>query len=108
LVHLVEVSRGFSRVQWSYITYTPKDTARRSHRVVLEMARTMPHSLAKYLLTSEVSIEDSAYRAAFVISWVGEDIDSTVGGTPQVKIIRHEIAQVGYLNEDRVVHASMR
>ena len=65
----------------------------------------MLNSLAKYRLTSGVSIEDSAYRAAFVISWVGEDIDSTVGGTPQVAIIRDEIAQVDYLNEDRVLNA---
>ncbi len=63
------------------------------------------HSLAKYLLTPDVPLEDSAYRAAFVISWVSEEIDSTVGGTPQVAMIRDQDPRVTYLDSRDVGEA---
>jgi len=45
-------------------------------------------SLAKYLLKEELSCEENAKRAAFVIAYVAEDIDATVGGDPIVAIIQ--------------------
>lgn len=41
------------------------------------------HSLAKFLLGPGSSVQDNAYRAAFIISWVSEDVDILVGGEPQ-------------------------
>jgi hypothetical protein len=46
------------------------------------------HALAKFLLLPELSVEESAFRAAFIIWWV-EDLDTTVGGPPQVAMIRN-------------------
>ena len=65
------------------------------------------HSLAKYVLESGLSIEESGYRAAFLISWVSDDIDSSVGGIPQVALIEDEIAGIRYL-DDRTVQSAMR
>ena len=45
-------------------------------------------SLAKFLLKKDLGVDENAKRAAFVISWVAEDVDVTVGGSPQVVIIR--------------------
>lgn len=45
------------------------------------------HSLAKFLLSPGSTTPDNAYRAAFIISWVSEDVDMLVGGEPQVAMI---------------------
>ncbi len=60
------------------------------------------HTLAKFLLTSDLSLEDSAYWTAFVISWVSENVDSTVGGQPQVAMIRDNVPGIEYLSHDAV------
>ena len=50
------------------------------------------YSLAKFLygprLASKLSVDDVAKRMAFTISWVSEDVDSTVGGNPDVFIVK--------------------
>ena len=50
------------------------------------------YTLAKFLFDSEtLNVEDAARRAAFVISWVSHgELDSTVGGKPQVCILENE------------------
>ncbi|NPA70893.1 MAG: hypothetical protein GXO26_08790 [Crenarchaeota archaeon] len=45
-------------------------------------------SLAKFLLDPEETVEENARRIAYIISWVGEDVDTTVGGEPDVFMIR--------------------
>ena len=39
-------------------------------------------------------------RIAFVISWVAEDVDSTVGGLPTVAIMKNNNPQVEYLKDE--------
>jgi len=71
------------------------------------------HALAKFLLLPELSVEESAFRAAFIIWWV-EDLDTTVGGPPQVAMIRNRpsvplsgqaVATVEYLSPESVERA---
>ena len=45
-------------------------------------------SLAKFLLKKEHDVVENAKRVAFIISWVAEDVDVTVGGDPEVAIVR--------------------
>ena len=65
------------------------------------------HSLAKYVLEPSLCIDESGFRAAFLISWVSEDIDTTVGGIPQVALIEDGRAGIRYL-ADEPVQAAMR
>ena len=64
------------------------------------------YSLAKFLcgphLCQSLSAEDIAKRVAFVISWVAEDVDSTVGGDPDVFIIRDRDPEAEQLPEDKI------
>lgn len=52
------------------------------------------YPLAKFLfdpnMQPDLGIEEVAGRVAFVMAWVAEDVDSTVGGTPQVTILRND------------------
>lgn len=45
-------------------------------------------SLARFLLRKDLDVTENAKRVAFVISWVAEDVDVTVGGDPDVVIVR--------------------
>jgi len=45
-------------------------------------------SLAKFLLDDKAGIEENAKRIAYTILWVAEDVDTTVGGLPDVLIIK--------------------
>jgi len=45
-------------------------------------------SIAKFLLDNKVDIEENAKRIAYTILWVAEDVDTTVGGLPDVLIIK--------------------
>ncbi|MET1101737.1 MAG: hypothetical protein ABWW69_04590 [Pyrodictiaceae archaeon] len=45
-------------------------------------------SLAKFLLRKDLNVDENAKRIAFIISWVAEDVDVTVGGDPDVVIVR--------------------
>ena len=56
-------------------------------------------SLAKYLLSPDLSVEENAKLIAFVISWVSEELDATVGGRPLVAMIRDEDASITYLDD---------
>jgi hypothetical protein len=69
-----------------------------------------PHVLAKFLLLPRLSLEESALRAAFIIWWV-EDLNTTVGGPPQVAMIRNRpsvllsgqaVATVEYLSSENL------
>jgi hypothetical protein len=68
------------------------------------------HTLAKFLLLPRLSLEESALRAAFIIWWV-EDLNTTVGGPPQVSMIRNcpsvllseqDVAIVEYLSSENL------
>jgi len=63
-------------------------------------------TLAKFLLKEELSCEENAKRVAFVIAYVAEDIDTTVGGDPMVAIIKDSDTYVErpimYLKEEIV------
>jgi 20S proteasome alpha/beta subunit len=45
-------------------------------------------TFAKFLLKKDLDCVENAKRIAFIISWVAEDVDVTVGGDPNVAIIR--------------------
>lgn len=61
-------------------------------------------SLAKFLLKKDLDVFENAKRVAFIISWVAEDVDVTVGGDPDVIIIRDSntptTEPIEQLNED--------
>lgn len=57
-------------------------------------------SLARYLLSQELSVEENAKLIAFVISWVSEELDATVGGRPLVAMIRDYDESITYLDDD--------
>lgn len=57
-------------------------------------------SLAKYLLSPELSVEENAKLIAFVISWVSEELDTMVGGRPLIAVIRDEDRSITYLDDD--------
>lgn len=65
------------------------------------------HSIAKFLFNSTISCQNNAFLAAFVISWVSEDVDMMVGGDPQVAIVKDNTG-VTYLPNDLVRQASQR
>jgi len=62
------------------------------------------YSLAKFLfdpnLYPDLPVEEAAKRVAFVIAWVSDDVDSTVGGTPQITILRNDSPKVESLPDD--------
>lgn len=45
-------------------------------------------SLAKFLLKGELSAEENARRIAFVIAYIAEEVDTSVGGKPMIALIR--------------------
>jgi len=45
-------------------------------------------TLAKFLLKRDLECLENAKRIAFIISWIAEDVDVTVGGDPVAAIIR--------------------
>ena len=55
------------------------------------------YSIATHLMSRDNSCYVNAARAAFVISWVAS-VDHTVGGTPQVAILRDNRPDPQYLN----------
>ncbi len=55
------------------------------------------YSIATHLMSRDNSCYVNAARAAFVISWVA-GVDHTVGGTPQVVILRDNFPKPQYLN----------
>jgi len=57
------------------------------------------HSLAKFLYNSRDNAESLAKKIAFAISWVSEDVDVTVGGTPHIVIVRDKQPKPIYLKE---------
>lgn len=67
---------------------------------------TYAHSLAKFLVEPSIcenlTPEEVARRIAFIIFWVSEDVDSTVGGQPQVAVIRDESDDVEYLTHTMI------
>lgn len=52
-------------------------------------------TLAKFLLDKNLDCNENARRAAFIISWVAEDVDITVGGDPEVAIVLDSTTPTG-------------
>lgn len=59
------------------------------------------YSIAKFLcgpnICERLDTDEIAKRIAYIISWVSEDIDSTVGGLPSVVIMKNGDASVNYM-----------
>ncbi len=64
------------------------------------------HSIATHLIARNESVIVNAVRSAFVISWVAEGVDNTVGGEPQVAILRDDNPDCTYLPSALVGSAS--
>jgi len=64
------------------------------------------YSIAKFLcghpICEDMVTDEVAARIAYTISWVSEDVDSTVGGPPSVAIMKNEESRINYLEEDFV------
>jgi len=60
-------------------------------------------TIAKFLLRKDLDCIESAKRIAFIISWIAEDVDVTVGGDPTVAIIRDWEKPQPSSEEERVV-----
>ena len=65
------------------------------------------YSIATHLMSRDNSCNVNAARAAFVISWVAS-VDHTVGGTPQVAILRDNRPKPQYLNPQIVSDLSLQ
>lgn len=52
-------------------------------------------TLAKFLLDKNLDCNENARRVAFIISWVAEDVDITVGGDPEVAIVLDSTTPTG-------------
>ncbi|MBM3497307.1 MAG: hypothetical protein FJX74_01430 [Armatimonadetes bacterium] len=61
------------------------------------------YALAKFLCEpsdgSLLTVDEAARRAAFVVGWVADKLDSTVGGTAQVCILKHKTSKVETMSE---------
>lgn len=64
------------------------------------------YALAKFLCESaeapSLRVADAAKRAAFIIAWVADKLDSTVGGDPQVYMLHHDDANAATLPDAEV------
>ena len=57
-------------------------------------------SISKFLYKREASVEEMAKIIAFTIAWVAEDIDASVGGKPQVLMVKNENPNVEPLKDN--------
>jgi len=61
-------------------------------------------SIAKFLLREDFTVEENAKRVAFIIAYIAEDVDTTVGGEPMVAMVydteTRKEKPVEYLSED--------
>ena len=56
------------------------------------------HTIARSLIAREEPVEVNGFRSAFVVGWVGDGIDSTVGGEPQVAMLSDDVPDIIYLD----------
>ena len=59
-------------------------------------------SISKFLYRRDASVEEMAKMIAFTIAWVAEDLDASVGGKPQVVMIKNENSSVEALGDNIV------
>ena len=59
-------------------------------------------TLAKFLHKETESAEENARRIAFVIHWISEDVDTRVGGTPQIAMIRNGESKINWLGQEEI------
>ena len=61
------------------------------------------YSIAKFLcgpnICSNLKPKEVAKRLAYIISWISEDVDSTVGGLPSIAIMKNGQDNADYLEE---------
>jgi 20S proteasome alpha/beta subunit len=62
------------------------------------------YSIAKFLcgpnICENLDTNEVARRIAYIISWVSEDVDSTVGGLPSIAIMKNGQPTVNYLADE--------
>lgn len=56
-------------------------------------------SISKFLYNRNATLEEMAKVIAFTILWVGEDVDASVGGKPQISMVENENPSVKVLDE---------
>lgn len=59
-------------------------------------------SIAKFLCSPNLSLKENAHIVAYVISWVSEDVDTTVGGPPQIVMIENNKKEIKYLDNNSI------
>lgn len=64
--------------------------------------------IIKFLCKTDLSVEENAYLAAFVIFWVSEEVSRTVGGTPQIAMIRNQKPKIEHLDSARIQDAKKK
>lgn len=64
--------------------------------------------IAKFLCETKLSVMENACLAAFIVLWVSEEVSRTVGGTPQIAIIRNGNPDIEYLGSDRIQDAKQK
>ena len=57
-------------------------------------------SISKFLYERDASVEEMSKMVAFTISWVAEDIDASVGGKPQVLMLKNENPSIEALKDN--------
>ncbi len=56
----------------------------------------------KFLHDENESVEENARRIAFVFHWVSEAVDTNVGGTPKIAMIRDNDPTIAWLSDEEV------
>ena len=64
------------------------------------------YPLAKFLfdpsIQTSICLDEASKRVAFVISWVGGDVDSTVGGLPQVMTLKTDNLKTETMSDEAI------
>ena len=63
------------------------------------------HTLAKFLHDERLGLEHQALRAAFTIAYISEDVDTTVGGRPQVAMVQDDRKRITFATNEVIDHA---
>lgn len=65
-------------------------------------------SIAKFLIDPKLSVRENAFRIAFIMGWIREKVDSNVGGTPQIAMIKDGQVGVEYLSDEEAEETAQR
>jgi 20S proteasome alpha/beta subunit len=62
----------------------------------------------KFLHDENESVEENARRIAFVVHWVSEAVDTNVGGTPKIAMIRDDDPAIKWLSDQEVAEQKIQ